>query len=117
MKAYPELLKLKLDKKNHKYIQFRALQYKLITKIINKQIAQQPNYKQSLCLKAIILENEYFHSALEEYFRTNFKRIKTKPIDDSASTLGSYMHFDDQKAESIFMQLLQRFLKGSSVDN
>ena len=56
-----------------------------------------------------MVENEFFHFALEDYLKEHFKKFKmVKQLDFS---LGSQSNFNDQKSEEYFLEIVSNFFK------
>lgn len=90
---------------------FPGLEYQTIRRVLRKKINKASCHNLSLLyMKGILLENEYLHSMIENYFIKALKTIKTKPPVNILSKIGSYMHFDQALAQNILFFILENYL-------
>lgn len=78
--------------------------YKLLGGILGRSLAN-PKLHFSAFLKVFILENHFLGSELERYFRQAYRILNRIPH-HQLFAIGSYNHFDSNKAELLLMDLL-----------
>jgi hypothetical protein len=85
-----------------------TLKYKLLGNILNRNLSNPKIY---FCtyLKIFILENEFLGGELEKYFKQMYRIINRMPH-HLLYFIGSYNHFDTNRAELLFMDLLEKVI-------